>query len=259
MFVSSRNSEVFELVEEGLGGHELPFMDFWSFGEHTAAVMVVWVTFANVVFCQQSSYQKVNYALICQMFDGIVPEHLEHGVLSWLFGNTRLVNEILLPAVRQTVLVLILAALSVFPEIEDIRELKDAIENLQNQYLALPFASDEFIKAVQEEKMDLVTIVKHQNEDSIGVFRVSELKWNVFGIQREVMRSFWATETQSQIFFDERRAERKSIQSNPFYLHNLILQAADLPIGYPAFVSEITPSYSSAISQSTLSFNRSGS
>jgi hypothetical protein len=241
--VSSRNLEVFESVEGGLGSHEEPFVDFWLFAECSPAVNFVWGAFSSAVFCQQGRCQTVNYALLYQMFDGIVPQHFKQGPTSWLFGNTRLVNEIVFPAVRQTVLVLILAALSVFPEIEDRGELKDAIEDLQHQYLALPLASPEFIEAVQEEKMGLVTMVKHQNQISVVVFRMGEFKWKVFSIQREVIRSFWATETESQIFLGERRAERQSIQSNPFYLHNLILQSANLPVGYPAFVSQITPSY----------------
>ena len=68
-------------------------------------------------------------------------------------------------------------------------------------------------------------------------------KWSVLKMNHEWMRALWSNDERDIIFLTNNDNERDSIQENQVFLNNMILQAADIPVGYPAFTTEIIDSY----------------
>jgi hypothetical protein len=154
----------------------------------------------------------------------------------------RVVLDVIAPAFRQVVLVLVLTSMGLGPENNE-EELRAFLADTAEEYAPAAIASNEFVEVFAQGEKDLLTVLYQGGETMVAFFRQSVSKWNVFAIQREVVRTFWATETQSQVFWGEHYAERESIQSHWRFLHNLILQSADSPTGYPALVSQTLTSY----------------
>jgi hypothetical protein len=115
-----------------------------------------------------------------------------------------------------------------------------ALAEADGEWTAAPLRSPEFEDAIRNPTKHLLT-VKDQTMRFV-VFRATVNTWDVLVLQREVVRSFWATEDQAQAFFGETNRERSTKQANQSFLHILIIQAADSPTGYPAVVSPVVAS-----------------
>ena len=62
-------------------------------------------------------------------------------------------------------------------------------------------------------------------------------------INRECVRSLWASQQHELIFLQNDDSERGSIQNAKPVLRNMVNSSMDLPIGYPVYVSPLTTSY----------------
>lgn len=147
-------------------------------------------------------------------------------------------------AARNILLYLSLSAMQLGPETDTTESCRAFISDTSLRYFVAPAQSTEFNEAFLEERRDLVAFEDKSDGRFVLFFRLTEVVWDVLAVQREFVRSFWASEAQSQIFFGEDSSERMSIQEDDHTMRNLIVQACDLPIGYPALVSPIMPSFS---------------
>jgi hypothetical protein len=154
-----------------------------------------------------------------------------------------LVLDLVCPGVRQIVFILTLVSMNLSPDIDEHPAFVQWIQELEDEYFTAPVTSPDFGRVFNEGHLDLVSAIFKDGAPKLLFFRRSSLDWNVFALEREVVRSFWATEIQSQVFWGEQRGERSSIQSNWRYMHNLILQGISPPVGYPALVSPVLTSF----------------
>ena len=147
-------------------------------------------------------------------------------------------------ATAQTlVLFLSLASMQNSPEDETKESLITFLADVDEKFLVAPVQSSEFNSAFEKEEKDLVSYEDTADGRSILFFIQTEVIWDVLSVQKEVVRSYWASEAFLQIFIGEDNTERLSIQEDDHTMRNLIVQACDTPIGYPAFVSPIIMSY----------------
>ena len=150
---------------------------------------------------------------------------------------------IVFPAIRFSILILILVSSSLAPQIEINSEVIDFIETTDKECYIDKIDSAKLALEFQKENKDLYSMIEKNHTISIIAFSLIDTTWDVFSIQKEAVRCFWASEAKSQLFFGEDDNERHSIQMNIAELHNLIVQSCNFPIGYPAFVSPIMASY----------------
>jgi hypothetical protein len=59
---------------------------------------------------------------------------------------------------------------------------------------------------------NLLALLWRGSQTLVTFVRLSVTEWNVFAIQKKVVRAFWATETQAQMVSREKYAERDSIR-----------------------------------------------
>lgn len=158
--------------------------------------------------------------------------------------NGYMVKNILGKTVQLAVVVLSMVSASVAPDLIERHKISDFLDEVSEDYVSAPITSDEFADAFREEKKNLITIFQNDEKHAFLRFVLTQDKWDIFSIQRESVRCFWASEANLQLFIGDDRNERNSIQMEEHFLHNLIVQSCDLPIGYPAVVSPILTSYS---------------
>lgn len=112
---------------------------------------------------------------------------------------------------------------------------------------------DEDEEEEEEDDEDIIknnffTVIVGKNDDGDegeGFFtfiRRNEKKWKVFRLHREYVRSIWASQCFDVIGMNNEENERQSLQSDELHLHNLLNQISDLPMAYPAYVSNIEKS-----------------
>jgi hypothetical protein len=152
-------------------------------------------------------------------------------------------SEILRHGIESMVLVLALESMGIAPCIENDEEVDAWLLELEASYLCAPLNSPAFESAFQEGKKCLCSIAVKESDANLLFFRIQPCQWNVFSLQRESVRSIWGSEATSQLFLGENESERFSVQRNERFLHNLIVQSCNIPIGYPAFVSPVLSSY----------------
>ncbi|EAY04440.1 hypothetical protein TVAG_396260 [Trichomonas vaginalis G3] len=147
-------------------------------------------------------------------------------------------------AARNIVLYLSLCSMSLGPETDTTESCRAFISDTSLRYFVAPAQSTEFSEAFMQERKDLVAFEDKADGRFVLFFRLTEVVWDVLSVQKEFVRSYWASEAVEQIFFGEDNSERLSIQEDDHTMRNLIVQACDLPIGYPALVSPVMPSFS---------------
>ena len=149
-------------------------------------------------------------------------------------------------AARRLLLWLSLLSMDLGPETDEKEDVLEFIRITEQQYFICPIQNAEFNEAFEKGEKDLVCFEDiADGKNTVLFFRKLIVDWDVMSIQKEFVRSYWASETMSQIYFGEDNSERLSIQEDDRNMRNLIVQACDLPIGYPAFVSPILTSYNS--------------
>ena len=64
-----------------------------------------------------------------------------------------------------------------------------------------------------------------------------ESKFSLFQFRREVVRSIWANLNMELLYYTNSNDERFSIQAEKDILRNLLVQFAEVPLGYPVYSS----------------------
>ncbi|XP_069715084.1 pecanex-like protein 4 isoform X2 [Phaenicophaeus curvirostris] len=160
------------------------------------------------------------------------------GGLDWLTGKPELF-QLALKAFRYTFKLMVDKA-SLGP-VENFKELVNYLEEYENDWY-IGLASDlEWQQAVLQEKPYLFSL-GHDPVTGIYTGRVltlQELLVQVGKLNDEAVRGQWANLSWELLYATNDDEERYSIQAHPVLLRNLTVQAADPPLGYPVYSSEL--------------------
>lgn len=197
---------------------------------------------------------------------------------SWIYDSNTIYNDLVIQTIRKGIVVGFLASSGFLNEDESIEDIENFVDEVCQTYIITTFDSPAFRSAFigSEDSFDysskqlsqstssisskedeiektekyksnkrkkIIIIDKINDEEVVLRFTRNPVKWNVLKIKHEWVRALWGNDTMDILFYRNTNAERMSIQYNKLYLNNMILQACDFPIGYPAFVSKIMDSF----------------
>ncbi|OHT03657.1 hypothetical protein TRFO_28924 [Tritrichomonas foetus] len=179
---------------------------------------------------------------IVDIFKGILSFREE---FTWIYSIPSLFSEFVIPTVRIGIGLVFLVSSGILGDNDnDIEPFVLYAEEIIRDYLITTLNSFEFNQGFFHEKRKRIfSLEKISNEDFVLRFNMYDVPWNVFKLRHEWIRALWNNEARDLLFYHNDDTERMSIQYNPAFLNNMILQACDLPIGYPAYVSKIMDSF----------------
>ena len=123
------------------------------------------------------------------------------------------------------------------------------LDNLKQSTVMTTLESNRFQKAFfSESNRTIISMDTIQRESTVIRFVMTNKRWDVFQTKHEWIRALWSNDEKNIIFYSQQDNERISIQHNDVLLNNMIMQAADIPVGYPAYTSEIIDSYTNPLS-----------
>ncbi|OHT03611.1 hypothetical protein TRFO_28985 [Tritrichomonas foetus] len=152
------------------------------------------------------------------------------------------IGSLIYETARRTILYWSLAASYLSPELDEIGELRDFLDQTETEYSVVESNPRKWIEAIENRKNDVFSLLRKEENILILYIRQIESKWTVFKLKREYVRSIWATECHEVVGLNNNDSERTAMQKNVTHLHNLIIQTSDLPMEYPAYVSDIQQS-----------------
>ena len=174
------------------------------------------------------------------LFSGEIPPEWQDDEIS---SDNTLLEKVIFPSVRLSLTSLMLASMSLTPDITtELSEIPSYFEETNETCAAYPIDSPEFDMEFKLKKKSLLTI-PDKNATDLLFFRIQMTSWNIFKVNREAVRTAWQSEAISQIYYSETYNERSSIQRYDELLHNLTVQSCDHPLGYPALVSPVIASF----------------
>ncbi|NXU51595.1 PCX4 protein, partial [Turnix velox] len=158
--------------------------------------------------------------------------------LDWLTGKPELF-QLALKAFRYTFKLMIDKA-SLGP-VENFKELANCLEEYENDWYIGLVSDLEWQQAVLQEKPYLFSLGHdpHMGVYTGRVLTLQELLVQVGKLNDEAVRGQWANLSWELLYATNDDEERYSSQAHPILLRNLTLQAADPPLGYPIYSSEI--------------------
>ncbi len=166
----------------------------------------------------------------------------------WILEDHDITRSVLLPALRHA-LQLVDDYYIEGEDYESDENLYDSLlENVENTVIC--HESDPMWKAgILSHKPNLMSF-RYNIEDSsynethfIIKLTATRRSFDLFKINRECVRGFWAGQQQEVVFFRNTNKERGSIQNATTMLRNLANQSCDAPIGYPCFVGSLEESF----------------
>ncbi|XP_062486768.1 pecanex-like protein 4 isoform X4 [Pezoporus occidentalis] len=158
--------------------------------------------------------------------------------LDWLTGKPELF-QLALKAFRYTFKLMVDKA-SLGP-IENFKELVNYLEEYENDWYIGLVSDLEWQQAVLQEKPYLFSL---GHDPNMGIYTgrvltLQELLVQVGKLNDEAVRGQWANLSWELLYATNDDEERYSIQAHPVLLRNLTVQAADPPLGYPVYSSEL--------------------
>ena len=146
-----------------------------------------------------------------------------------------------------------LASSYLTPEFNNRHEVREFIEQIENEYIIVDSDYSELEPIIisyreknKKESLDHKNIMTYGRKNGISYFAfinyVTANNWTVFKLNREFVKSIWTCQCQDVIGNNNTNSERNAKQENNDFLHNLIIQISDIPIEYPAYVSDIDES-----------------
>jgi hypothetical protein len=186
----------------------------------------------------------VDSTKIWQVFTGQMPANLS-SAFHWVFDHDAIRDGVFVPLARAVITDLLLVGMGLSVELNAPHdELVAYFQSVTEDYFAAEITSGAFAEAFSRGTQNLLTIVWADRRCCLLSFRNAMAEWGVFNVEKEYVRAHWAAEAQSQVFYSEASSERHTIQGNRQFLHNMIAQSCDRPVGYPALVTPIMTSYS---------------
>ncbi|NXH34502.1 PCX4 protein, partial [Myiagra hebetior] len=158
--------------------------------------------------------------------------------LDWLTGKPELF-QLALKAFRYT-FKLMLDKASLGP-VENFKELVHYLEEYESDWYIGLVSDLEWQQAVLQEKPYLFSL---GHDPSMGIYTgrvltLQELLVQVGKLNAEAVRGQWANLSWELLYATNDDEERYSIQAHPALLRNLTVQAADPPLGYPVYSSQL--------------------
>ncbi|OXB70929.1 UNVERIFIED_CONTAM: hypothetical protein H355_013779 [Colinus virginianus] len=158
--------------------------------------------------------------------------------LDWLTGKPELF-QLALKAFRYTFKLMVDKA-SLGP-VENFKELINCLEEYESDWYIGLVSDLEWQQAVLQEKPYLFSLGHDRN---MGIYTgrvltLQELLVQVGKLNAEAVRGQWANLSWELLYATNDDEERYSIQAHPVLLRNLTVQAADPPLGYPVYSSEL--------------------
>ncbi|NWV77679.1 PCX4 protein, partial [Dasyornis broadbenti] len=158
--------------------------------------------------------------------------------LDWLTGKPELF-QLALKAFRYTFKLMVDKA-SLGP-VEDFKELVNYLEEYESDWYIGLVSDLEWQQAVLQEKPYLFSL---GHDPSMGIYTgrvltLQELLVQVGKLNAEAVRGQWANLSWELLYATNDDEERYSIQAHPALLRNLTVQAADPPLGYPVYSSQL--------------------
>ncbi|NWX30775.1 PCX4 protein, partial [Notiomystis cincta] len=158
--------------------------------------------------------------------------------LDWLTGKPELF-QLALKAFRYT-FKLMLDKASLGP-VENFEELVNYLEEYESDWYIGLVSDLEWQQAVLQEKPYLFSL---GHDPSMGIYTGRVLTLQEFLVQvgklnAEAVRGQWANLSWELLYATNDDEERYSIQAHPALLRNLTVQAADPPLGYPVYSSQL--------------------
>ncbi|NXH96746.1 PCX4 protein, partial [Pachycephala philippinensis] len=158
--------------------------------------------------------------------------------LDWLTGKPELF-QLALKAFRYT-FKLMLDKASLGP-VENFEELVNYLEEYESDWYIGLVSDLEWQQAVLQEKPYLFSL---GHDPSMGIYTgrvltLQELLVQVGKLNAEAIRGQWANLSWELLYATNDDEERYSIQAHPALLRNLTVQAADPPLGYPVYSSQL--------------------
>ncbi|NWH36428.1 PCX4 protein, partial [Chloropsis hardwickii] len=158
--------------------------------------------------------------------------------LDWLTGKPELF-QLALKAFRYT-FKLMLDKASLGP-VENFKELVNYLEEYESDWYIGLVSDLEWQQAVLQEKPYLFSL---GHDPNMGVYTgrvltLQELLVQVGKLNAEAVRGQWANLSWELLYATNDDEERYSIQAHPALLRNLTVQAADPPLGYPVYSSQL--------------------
>ncbi|XP_075359928.1 pecanex-like protein 4 isoform X2 [Mycteria americana] len=158
--------------------------------------------------------------------------------LDWLTGKPELF-QLALKAFRYTFKLMVDKA-SLGP-VENFKELVNYLEEYENDWYIGLVSDLEWQQAVLQEKPYLFSL---GHDPNMGIYTgrvltLQELLVQVGKLNDEAVRGQWANLSWELLYATNDDEERYSIQAHPVLLRNLTVQAADPPLGYPVYSSEL--------------------
>ncbi|NXH41492.1 PCX4 protein, partial [Dicaeum eximium] len=158
--------------------------------------------------------------------------------LDWLTGKPELF-QLALKAFRYT-FKLMLDKASLGP-VENFEELVNYLEEYESDWYIGLVSDLEWQQAVLQEKPYLFSL---GHDPSMGIYTgrvltLQELLVQVGKLNAEAVRGQWANLSWELLYATNDDEERYSIQAHPALLRNLTVQAADPPLGYPVYSSQL--------------------
>ncbi|XP_075568672.1 pecanex-like protein 4 isoform X2 [Pelecanus crispus] len=158
--------------------------------------------------------------------------------LDWLTSKPELF-QLALKAFRYTFKLMVDKA-SLGP-VENFKELVNYLEEYENDWYIGLVSDLEWQQAVLQEKPYLFSL---GHDPNMGIYTgrvltLQELLVQVGKLNDEAVRGQWANLSWELLYATNDDEERYSIQAHPVLLRNLTVQAADPPLGYPIYSSEL--------------------
>ncbi|KAM6274521.1 pecanex-like protein 4 isoform 2-T2 [Porphyrio hochstetteri] len=158
--------------------------------------------------------------------------------LDWLTGKPELF-QLALKAFRYAFKLMVDKA-SLGPA-ENFKELVNYLEEYENDWYIGLVSDLEWQQAVLQEKPYLFSL---GHDPNMGIYTgrvltLQELLVQVGKLNDEAVRGQWANLSWELLYATNDDEERYSIQAHPVLLRNLTVQAADPPLGYPVYSSEV--------------------
>ena len=129
-------------------------------------------------------------------------------------------------------------------------EIKEFFDTANEEFVVSIPGSKDFWNGFRQLAPCVVVLTEILDEETmlenphVVFFRNGEVPFSVFSIHREGVRRAWTSDAYSQSFLGEGRPERANNQAEVWELHNLLIQSANPPFGYPAVLGPIQTSYS---------------
>ena len=163
------------------------------------------------------------------------------------------VESFIYDAGMRSCLYMFLASSYLAPEAEEFEEVKEFLDQTEEEYeicsnsdlekILLEFRYNKNKMSKKYENKCFFSIIKNNESNKLSFIRKSESEWNVFKIERDFLRSIWASQCCEIFGMKNLSNERLSLQEDVYHLHNLMNQISDVPMSYPAYVSNIEKSF----------------